>query len=533
METAQKITFIIFIFFTFILTTSASTATASPVIFYSDITSGPITGGLNNKGAFVTICGKNFGASRGASYVSIGGRQADNYPVWSDTKITFQLGANAATGKITVTTTKGTSNGVPFIVRSGNIYFVDRSTTSLGMGTFANPWNSPANYYMTAEAGDICYIRAGTYNGQYGHNNHFNLGIGKEAAEGSPDNEIALVAYPGETVKFEALGQTVNGTDITGNIDLDGKSYYVFSGLQLYSSGRPSIQIATNGNRIINNDCVGNTSFSYGIIQFVSGSYNYIYGNELHGAAAGNKLEHPLYIGGGASNIDFAWNWIHDNDVAEGPLICINQDHAIRDGLTFKNIAIRNNFIDGVDASKHTPRAIGFVAQGYGSYTMVYNNILVNCGGDLPWDYCIYILSGSVDFYNNTIYNTKGTYAFHIYAATYNDEHFVPGKVFIRNNIIYNQKGCKYFLIENEKQMGLIDISYNNYYGNGPSPARDNHAINSNPLFIAPQKYDFHLQPRSPAIDTGTDDVNIVVSNDFDFVSRPQGKGFDIGAFER
>ncbi|MDD5259294.1 MAG: IPT/TIG domain-containing protein, partial [bacterium] len=85
---------------------------ATPVIFYSDLTSGPKTGGQNDKGVFVTISGKNFGTTRGTSYVSIGGGQADNYPVWTDTKIAFQLGANAATGNITVTTSEGTSNGV-------------------------------------------------------------------------------------------------------------------------------------------------------------------------------------------------------------------------------------------------------------------------------------------------------------------------------------------------------------------------------------------------------------------------------------
>ena len=45
----------------------------SPVIFYSDLTSGPNTGGQNNQGVFVTIWGNNFGSSQGSSSITVGG----------------------------------------------------------------------------------------------------------------------------------------------------------------------------------------------------------------------------------------------------------------------------------------------------------------------------------------------------------------------------------------------------------------------------------------------------------------------------
>ena len=56
----------IFLFTILILIFGVSLAyAASPVVFFSDLTSGPKTGGQNNKGAFVTIVGKNFGATQG------------------------------------------------------------------------------------------------------------------------------------------------------------------------------------------------------------------------------------------------------------------------------------------------------------------------------------------------------------------------------------------------------------------------------------------------------------------------------------
>src|SRR6267154_3784239 len=73
----------------------AGWAQPSPRIFFSDLESAPNSGGENNRGAFVTIYGRGFGVNRGASTVTIGGGAADSYPLWSDTKIAFQLGKAA------------------------------------------------------------------------------------------------------------------------------------------------------------------------------------------------------------------------------------------------------------------------------------------------------------------------------------------------------------------------------------------------------------------------------------------------------
>src|SRR5207253_2293362 len=51
-------------------------AQTPPRIFFSDLDSGPNTGGQKNHGAWVTIWGKGFGAERGASTVTIGGGAA-------------------------------------------------------------------------------------------------------------------------------------------------------------------------------------------------------------------------------------------------------------------------------------------------------------------------------------------------------------------------------------------------------------------------------------------------------------------------
>jgi parallel beta helix pectate lyase-like protein len=57
-----------------------------------------------------------------------------------------------------------------------------------------------------------------------------------------------------------------------------------------------------------------------------------------------------------------------------------------------------------------------------------------------------------------------------------------------------------------------------------------NNLDNTDPQFVNPATFDFHLQAGSPAIGSGI--ALPYVTNDFDGVSRPQGAGVDIGAFE-
>src|ERR1700756_5338362 len=102
-----------------------SAQAAPPRIFFSDLESGPKSGGQNNNGVWVTIWGKGFGATQGTSTVTVGAGAVASYPLWSDGKIIFQLGAGATTGNIVVNVPGvGSSNGLPFTVRAGNIFFV-------------------------------------------------------------------------------------------------------------------------------------------------------------------------------------------------------------------------------------------------------------------------------------------------------------------------------------------------------------------------------------------------------------------------
>lgn len=514
-----KVLFIIFILvFNLSILCLEEAYAAAPVIFYSDLISGPNSGGQDNKGVFVTISGKNFGSSQGSSYVSVGGGQADNYPVWTDTKIAFQLGTNAVTGDIKVITSEGTSNGVPFTVRSGNIYFVDITNgNDSNVGSYNNPWKTLLKFKGQTQVGDICYAREGNY--------EENINFGVSDPDGDENNEICWIAYPDEVVTI--IENQLGWSNITFGTQ---RNYYVISGFKLLSQAN-CIVIRGNYNRIINNDCEGLKTQAYSIINPSECNYAKIYGNKLHGARSGNKLDHPLYIGYGADNVDFGWNHIYDNDVSYGPLISINQDNAINTGVQFKGILIHDNIIDGTPPSgANRVRGLGLIAQDIGSDVKVYNNIFIECGGDIiNSSYTVYQISGALELYNNTFYNSNGLYAVIItcdplsgyYAETVN----------VKNNVFYVTGNSEYVSVSTNGSMGSVVLESNCYYGNDNGPIEDLSPINEDPLFLDKDNNNFRLQYGSPCIDAGYN-TSAIVTTDKDGLTRPQNSVVDIGAFE-
>src|SRR5580765_5235193 len=135
---------------------------APPRIFFSDLESGPNSGGQNNNGVWVTIWGKGFGATQGTSTVTVGAGAVASYPLWSDGKIIFQLGVAAKTGSIIVNVPGvGASNGLPFTVRAGNISFVATTGNAANTGSFTPPWKTIPKAKNITAAGDTAYIEDG------------------------------------------------------------------------------------------------------------------------------------------------------------------------------------------------------------------------------------------------------------------------------------------------------------------------------------------------------------------------------------
>ena len=200
----------------------------APRLFFTDLESGPQTGGEKGNGAFVTLYGKGFGAARGESFVTVGSGQVASYPGWSDSKIIVQLGSGVSTGPIQVHTGSGDSNTLPFTVRDGNIFFVATNGADRNSGSFDAPFATLVKCKNTLSPGDICYARDGVVATALDNYSAI-LAITKG---GQPGRPVALVAYPNARVQI----LSTNARPLIGiripNIGQTA-SYWVIAGLDI------------------------------------------------------------------------------------------------------------------------------------------------------------------------------------------------------------------------------------------------------------------------------------------------------------
>src|SRR5580765_3669583 len=406
----------------------------SPRIFFSDLESGPNIGGQNNHGVWVTIWGKGFGAARGKSTVTIGGGEAAGYPIWTDTKITFQLGPAAKTGDIVVSVRAAgektrsefaprSGNGLPFVVRPGKIYFVAVNGSDHHSGSFDAPWRSIIHAKNKLSAGDVAYIKDGVaQSSEDSFTAYVSMDRDGGSNSGKPDAPKALVAYPGARVtigKAHGLDYGIRTPNIPARED-----WWVISQLHIVG-GKQAIDMGGTGWKIVGNDieCPGGDG-QVGCVEASQSSGIRFYGNEVHNAGAGpvaQKFYHAVYFSTDSNHIDVGWNHIHDNFTCRAvqfhssPLC--RPDCGARDqtGHNQFDLHVHDNLIHGdscnginfatVDPSKGPVEA--------------YNNVIYHVGVADPKDgggsfSCIYVAgitntgpagAGTVEVFNNTLYD--------------------------------------------------------------------------------------------------------------------------------
>ncbi|MDD5673576.1 MAG: choice-of-anchor Q domain-containing protein, partial [Chitinivibrionales bacterium] len=108
--------------------------------------------------------------------------------------------------------------------------------------------------------------------------------------------------------------------------------------------------------------------------------------------------------------------------------------------------------------------------------------------------------------------------------------------VSIQNNIFYAP--LNYAINRSASVLNGCFIDHNIVFGANGMVADttgctiSNNMLGTDPLFVnsASAPFDFHVQASSPAIDAGVTIPGL--TNDYDGNPRPQGKGYDIGAYE-
>jgi hypothetical protein len=413
-------------------------------------------------------------------------------------------------------------------VLAATTYYVAKIGNDSNPGTEAAPWLTIQKAATTMEAGDTVYVKQGTYNEKVA-----------PARSGSAGNRITYKVYPGHTVTIDGTGINTGDTSL---FDIYGKSYIYVEGFRIYNSDAKGVRIRDECHYITLKNLILDTAQMSGIHALYSWSYTpnkvtniVIDGCEVKytNADGSDEAISLLYvdqfeikncvvhdIDGEKEGIDCKVGCsngsIHNNEVYESEL-GIYIDAA---GYAAHNIDIYANKV-------HNNNGSGIVLGNESGGTItdlnIYNNLIYNndSRGFNIENYSY--LKTRVRFFNNTVWHNGGEANITIStpSAYLND-------IVIANNIIVGTTGA---LILYDDYPTEVTIDYNLFYASYYD--EDNvygaNYIQANPLLVNPPG-DFRLQSGSPAIDAGS--ATFAPSTDYAGVSRPQGAGYDIGAYE-
>ncbi len=264
----------------------------APAVLFVDQTSGPTTGGPRGLGVPITIYGRGFGRSRGASRVTIGGRPVARYVEWGVRRavapgletIVVQPGRGVRAGRVVVRVGGRTSaQKVSFVPQPGRVWFVAPGGVD---GTACSSTAPCATVSHALQArlrpGDTLLVRGGTYD-------ESEIWV---RASGTAQRPIVIKAAPGArpTLRNASRPFIVDADHVTvaGFAFVNGKS------LGIPDTGLPGHR----GVRLIDNAFVGTIGFS---AVDVHGDDHLVAGNacRVSGSTVGTQ-GHCFYVSYGA-----------------------------------------------------------------------------------------------------------------------------------------------------------------------------------------------------------------------------------------
>lgn len=428
----------------------------------------------------------------------------------------------------------------------GNEYYVSKTGNDSNPGTKELPWLTLQKAANTVNGGDTIYVRGGTYN----------EAVRFYYKTNTTGQYMTLTSYPGEEVIIDGAGIAgpPNTYQYEGLVYIQKTSYVRITGLKIQNANMAGVYVGYSDHIIVDHNYTYDTVKS-GVSAW--GSTNIIVdSNDI--ALACNA--HPGYYASeeniSLDNVDgfeVKYNLVHKaSNIPDGYSggEGINMKNGSRNGTVHDNIVHlderpdgkpSNRLAFGIDAWNNTVvtsnvdfynnlaynNGLGFIVsseQGGGVENIkLYNNIAYNntrAGFAIPWwggtkDG----IKKNVQFINNVSYKNG--------MGFWNSSPLNEG-VIIRNNI-FSQNISNPQIVLLSGSEGQFTIDHNLFDGNTSAPLGIDYII-GNPLFVNINTYDFHLQANSPAIDVGSS-LNAPLY-DYDGIVRPQGAGYEIGAFE-
>jgi parallel beta-helix repeat protein len=335
-------------------------------------------------------------------------------------------------------------------------------------------------------------------------------------------------------IVFKALGQnvTINLTNPVTNdgINIESADWIVIDGFKVINQPRAGIRIVTSDFVIIrNNHCTEN--YRWGI--FTGFTDNILIENNT---CALSEDEHGIYVSNSGDNPVVRNNTCFANN---GCGIQLNADASMGDDGIITNAIIEGNIL--YDNGNGGGAAINLDGV---QESVIFNNLLYN---NLATGIALFQIDGAEGsrnnkVYNNTIVNPENSrWAILVNTGSTGDT--------LYNNILINHHSFRGSIsIDESSEQGFVsdnniivnrlsddDGESNMSLSEWQSLGYDIHSLIALPeeqIFANHTAGNFHLLENSQASNTGTNLVSDIVLNDLDNLSRPQGTGYDIGAYE-
>lgn len=395
-------------------------------------------------------------------------------------------------------------------------FFVATNGNDMAAGGSATPWQTLQHAVDSINPGDTILVRSGTYAGF------------RVEHSGQAGAVCTIKADQGATVLLNAAGARNRHNSIIEIENFDAVvSWWVVDGFEVANGGRYGIDVRITNHITIQNNFVHNSALTgiflafsddplvqnnqsslngeHGIYDSNSGDRPTIRGNNLHdNYACGIHMNGDISMGGDGiiSGGLIENNVIHDNGRGGGSGINGDgvQDSVIRNNLVYNNHAsgISLYQIDAAEGAKNNT---------------VVNNTIVNAS-DGRWALNISDGSTSNKVFNNILYTN------HSYRGSITiSPDSLPG--FTSD---YNVAMSRFTTDDGDTIQTLAQWRQ--------TTSQDQHSIIATPtqLFVNVGANDYHLSQNSPAIDAGTS--SNAPGQDLAGTTRPQGNGFDIGAYE-
>ncbi len=536
-----------------------------PLVLYTDVTSGPGSGGEGDEGAYLSIFGKYFGTGGLGSRVKvyIGGAEVANYRYLGPSRgrphiqeLSVQVGhlGHPVPGRpLPIEVVAG---GLPsntdhtFTVNPGRILFVSQegNDATAVPGDIARPYrhvqNGSTGAFDVARPGDTIVLLGTPLNGapmtsdptparsawRDLYKGYFLRFINRngDAPTGAPGTgPISVIGYPDEDVYiYEPYASGAKGA-ITG-VDTTayrGGRYVTIADLRVESGGPSGVineQVAGQHWRVVNNELTAVTGLHdrYNLAGGITGNgySSYWVGNHVHDITSASPMEmHGIYIDGNGS-YEVAYNVISNVTDGSGFQVYVNGDN----GSSFAdNVHFDHNMVR--DVAKY---AIN-IADGSTSGFVYYDNVAYNAAYG-----CLRFNTGTLHLariYNNTFFDCGGRNG---YGVVDNDGALPSGALDMEDNILYASPGGSYAGGSVGMGAGVGTVTHNLFYNGKGGDNWDAHPLQGNPLFVSTSLPNLHLRAGSPAIGSGSTSVAPVVTTDYDLNPRSP-KVFDIGAYAR